>query len=249
MNVNKMKPIGNKIIQLNDVDSTNNFTANLLKQGNLDNGTVIMADNQYAGRGQRGSTWYSDSGMNLICSIFVRYDNLSVEKQFYITQWVSISLIALMNRYGLNAKIKWPNDILINNRKVTGVLIENQINSSGIQSSIIGVGMNVNQKHFTGYNATSLTIETNVFYTVKDVLLAFIEELNESMHLIENQKFDELNTMYHEQLWMKDVQSSFSIKDIKYSGVIIGVTPTGQLKVRIENEEKEFDLKEIQFNL
>ncbi len=130
--------IGRKIIRLESVDSTNNYIANLLKEGVLEDGTVILADDQYAGRGHRDSEWLANAGENLTFSFFLDNVNLSVQNQFYLTCIVSITLTQLLDKYGISSKIKWPNDIYVDQKKIAGVLIENQLSSTYIKSSIIG---------------------------------------------------------------------------------------------------------------
>ena len=143
-----MKQIGNKIVRLDSVDSTNNFAANLLREGKIGHGTVILADEQTAGRGQRGASWHSQGGMNLIFSVFVEHDNLSVDEQAHITHWVSLSVNDLLRAHDIASFIKWPNDLLVEDEKIGGILIENQLSGAFIRSSIIGVGLNVNQRFF-----------------------------------------------------------------------------------------------------
>ena len=146
--------IGQKIIRLDVVDSTNNYIANLIKQGSIDSGTVIMADEQFAGKGQRDAQWQSSAGENLTFSFFLDDVNLSVSRQFNLSQVVALSLYNFLNNLGLDATIKWPNDIYIKGRKIAGVLIENQLKGSLIKSAIVGVGLNVNQTEFQGFSAT-----------------------------------------------------------------------------------------------
>ena len=166
--------IGRKIIHLENVDSTNNYTANLLLKGEVDSGTVILADKQTQGRGQRGSVWSSNSGENMLFSLFLSTEILSVNDQFLLSQFVSVSLIQMLRNIGLNAEVKWPNDIYINNKKVAGILIENQLSGYTLKSSIIGVGLNVNQKLFENISATSLYNELGEFISIQSVLFSFI---------------------------------------------------------------------------
>ncbi|HIP32513.1 MAG TPA: biotin--[acetyl-CoA-carboxylase] ligase, partial [Crocinitomicaceae bacterium] len=166
--------IGNKIVRLASVDSTNNYIANLVKEREITSGTVVLADEQFLGKGQRGSEWTTNAGENLTFSFFLDNVNLSVENQFILTQLVSLSLIELLDKLNVKAKIKWPNDIYIDSTKVAGVLIENQLSFGQIKSSVIGIGLNVNQKKFDGFNATSLFLENEVHHSLMDILLSFI---------------------------------------------------------------------------
>ena len=151
--------IGQKIIHLESVDSTNNYVANLIKRSEITHGTVIMADEQFAGKGQRGAEWYVKPGENLTFSFFLENVNLSVSQQFYLTQVVSLSLVDVLTTLKLTAQIKWPNDIYIKDRKIAGVLIQNQVSNGMVNTAIIGIGLNVNQQSFEGFSATSLISE------------------------------------------------------------------------------------------
>ncbi len=119
--------IGQKIIHLESVDSTNNYVANLIQRKEITHGTVIMADEQFAGKGQRGAEWHVNPGKNLTFSFLLENINLSISQQFFLTQVVSVSLVNLLKKLKLTAQIKWPNDIYINRNKIAGVLIENQV--------------------------------------------------------------------------------------------------------------------------
>ena len=133
--------IGSKIIHLESVDSTNNYAANLVRQGNCDHGTVILADDQFLGKGQRGSEWIATKGDNLTTSIVLTPDNLSVEDQFYLTCLASLSVVDTLKEYHIEASIKWPNDIYVEHKKIAGILIENSFQGNSIKSSIIGIGL------------------------------------------------------------------------------------------------------------
>ncbi len=173
-----MMQIGRKMIQLESVDSTNNYTANLVKSEGLSSGTVILADEQFAGRGQRGSEWVVEPGMNLTFSVYLEVVNLSVENQFDLSKIVALSICDFLKKNGITAEIKWPNDILVRGRKISGVLIENSISRSKPIRSVIGIGININQRGFGKFNATSIQCELGQFYPVKDALFSFIESFN-----------------------------------------------------------------------
>lgn len=241
-----MKQIGNKIIQLDSVDSTNNFVANMLKLNEIVHGTVILADEQYAGRGQRGAEWHSQAGLNLICSIFIEHDNLSVTNQPALTHWVSLSVVELLKKLNIDAQIKWPNDILVNDKKICGILIENQLNGGTIKSSILGVGLNVNQLVFGEFNATSIQQLTGEHQLIRELAFSLIQRLNELAELLERPI--ELKLKYTEKLWKINELVHFTEGQTVKSGVIIGTSESGLLLIQSEGDIKSYDLKEIVFN-
>lgn len=244
-----MKQIGNKIIQLDVVDSTNNFTANLLKSGELVHGTVILADEQTAGKGQRGSTWLSEGGSNVIMSVFVEHDNLTVENQDAINHWVSLSILSLLKKYNISAQVKWPNDILVDGKKISGVLIENQLSNAVLRSSIIGIGLNVNQHDFGDLPATSIRMSTGQFHLVKEIAFQLISALNESKGSLNNENRTELKERYHQNLWKIGERVQFFENDELISGTLIGTNAQGLLQINVNGEIRIFDLKQIKFVL
>lgn len=241
--------IGKKIIRLESVDSTNNYIANLLKERKLEEGTVILADEQFAGRGQRDAQWVVNPGENLTFSFYLGNVNLSVQCQFYLTCIVSLSLVRLLEKYELNPKIKWPNDIYIGQQKIAGVLIENQLSSSVINSSIIGIGLNVNQLKFEGLNATSLLLETQQLKPPMEVLFTFIEIFNASWTNFSERMFHDIKLDYITHLFQFNEFKSYHDENGDFEGKITDVADSGHLVIERNGELKQYDLKEITFKL
>lgn len=240
--------IGQKIIHIEKLDSTNNYIANLVKSGTLTNGTVIMADEQTAGKGQRGSSWTSEPYNNLIFSCYITHSDLLISNQNALNYFVSLALISLLKEKGIHAQIKWPNDILVGTLKIGGVLIENQIHYDKIKSSIIGIGLNVNQKHFSGLKASSILNETGK-ETNRTVLgLELIEKLNVYLNLLRIGKFEILKKEYMELLWGSKELLDYQDKFTSFKAQILDVDSTGKLHLKLQNgEQRIYDLKEIQF--
>lgn len=240
--------IGRKIIHLENVDSTNNYAANLLLKEEIYSGTVILADEQTQGRGQRGNVWTSNSGENMLFSLFLTTEILSVNDQFLLSQFVSVSLIEMLKNIGINAEVKWPNDIYVKNKKIAGILIENQLSGSILKSSIIGVGLNVNQKSFENISATSLFNELGEFISIQSVLFSFIYELNKNWNIILSNKKDQILETYLSKLYQKDKVCSYKDDKGVFDAIIEGVTSNGNLiLLSPEREKKYYDLKEVSF--
>ncbi len=239
--------IGQKILRFDRVDSTNNYTANLLKEGKIVHGTVIMADEQSAGRGQRGANWTSNAGENMLFSLFVVPDNLSVENQVVLTHFASLGIVEVLRKIGISAEIKWPNDIYVNNKKIAGILIENTLKGGFIASSIIGIGLNVNQDRFENINATSIKLETNEFISIDSVVFKLIGELNILWEFIQKNDYTSLKNRYLDVLCQLGKSAIYEDSSGKFEGVIEGVSKAGYLQIRKGKELKEYDLKEISF--
>ncbi len=239
--------IGRKIIFKETLDSTNNYAAKLLQAGELSHGTVIMSGEQTAGRGQRGAIWAAEPYKNLIFTCFMEYDKLSVANHQSITHFVSLALNDLLSFFGISASIKWPNDIVIGNKKIAGVLIENQLESTLLKSSIIGIGLNVNQIEFGGFNATSLKLEKNEDFSIENVSMKLIEKLQARFNQLQFKNLEGLKTDYLNHLWLKNQPSMFEDATGIFEGKILGTDDFGRLIVEKYSEEKLYDLKEIKF--
>ncbi|MFT5581317.1 MAG: BirA family biotin operon repressor/biotin-[acetyl-CoA-carboxylase] ligase [Psychromonas sp.] len=239
--------IGKKVIHLESVDSTNNYAANMLKTGRVEHGTVIMADEQTNGRGQAGNAWQSAPGMNLQLSLVLMPQELKLKSQHSLSQVVSVSLVKLLRSKGLESQIKWPNDIFIKDHKIAGILIENQIKGQDIKSSIVGVGINVNQSEFKELNATSFFLETGVKSSISELLLSWVYHFNLCYKPLSIGQFEEVKKEYYSMLLGYRSLRRFEDKNGVFAGIIEGVDEYGKLLLFKEGVEQSYDLKEIKF--
>lgn len=237
------------IIKLNATDSTSSYLKSLVSVAIPKDYTVVVAEMQTNGRGQMGSEWQTESGKNLTASVFKRLLLCDVSDQFYISMAVSLSIYKALRTFKIpKLSIKWPNDILSANMKLCGILIENVIKSNNIQGSIIGFGLNVNQKIFNNLpQASSMSLITGIVFNNDEVLSEILKELKKYFGLLESKSYDEIKSEYESLLFRKNKPSTFkTLNNENFSGIIKGVTETGLLKVWIEDEIiKTFDLKEI----
>lgn len=239
--------IGRKIIFKESLDSTNNYAANLLKEGLLVDGTVIVSGEQTAGKGQRNAQWHAEPYKNIIFTCFVQYVNLSVDSQDAITHFVSLAIVDFLKEKNVLAEIKWPNDILIGNSKISGVLIENQLKSHRCVSSIIGIGINVNQTTFGDWNATSMQSQTGIEYDIQTLVFSLIEKLQFRFQQIQALDFNTLKTEYLNLLWLKGQESDFEDQNGIFKGNIQGTDELGRLLIENNGALKSYELKEIKF--
>ena len=206
-----------------------------------------MADEQFAGRGQRTAEWLSKPGENLTLSLFLAPVKLSVDNQFKLTQFSSLVLCQFLESKNISPKIKWPNDIYVGNQKIAGILIENQIGLNEIRNSIIGIGLNVNQTEFNGLNATSLKVLLAKSILLEEVLFEFVATFNGLIEeLWEND--ERLEEMYLEHLLgFNELHDYKDASGNSFTGEIVGTNERGLLRMKIGEVAKEFDLKEIEF--
>lgn len=130
------------------LDSTNDEARR--RMNDIDNLSVLSAENQTAGRGQRGNTWKSSAGENLMFSVVLKFREQSLQAydQFAVSEIAALSVVDFLSEYGIVAQIKWPNDIYAGTRKICGILVENAVRGEWLASSIVGIGLNVNQRNF-----------------------------------------------------------------------------------------------------
>ncbi|RZL32226.1 MAG: biotin--[acetyl-CoA-carboxylase] ligase, partial [Pedobacter sp.] len=230
--------VGQNLIKLSAVDSTNNFLKSLLSKSEpLPEGTVIMADDQFAGRGQQGNVWHTETGKNLTFSVLLKPSFLLLANQFLLNMAVSVAINRALVKYlGNDVKIKWPNDIYYGNKKIGGMLIENTIVGTTIKSSIIGIGLNINQQHFPTHlvdSATSLyrILQENV--NLELTLAEICSHIEVAYLHLRAGKDSIIKEEYIKNLYKIDMQSSYRQNGEVFEGMITGVTEQGLLNVMI----------------
>ncbi len=237
------------IIKLNAIDSTNTYLRQLSSFDKLEDYTVVMADSQSNGRGQIGTKWCSEAGKNLTVSVFVDVSFLSLAHSFYISMAASLAIYEALKQFQIKqVKVKWPNDILADQKKVSGVLIENVIKNNKLKGSIIGFGLNVNQRHFTNLpQATSMRLQSGGVYNRDEVLDQVLRFLKQYIDMLRHGHLETLKALYESKLFRKNKPSTFEdAKGHLFSGYIKGVSTSGHLLVLIvDGVVKSFDLKEV----
>lgn len=240
--------IGNKIIHLDEVDSTNNYTAKLISAGNVTHGTVILADKQLNGRGQRGSLW-SSSPNQFTCSYYLEPAFLSVEHLVFLNMGAALAVRNTIQRNlpAETVQIKWPNDVLINNKKIAGILIETQIQSNRLQSVILGVGVNLNQQ-IELESSCSFEQLSSIVPTNQNLAIDLANELDVVYTQLKEKKFDEIQTDYLSSLWrIQETQTVICNQTEKLIGKITGVDSTGNLLFETAKKNYSFGIKEVSF--
>ena len=238
--------LGNQIFRLDKVDSTNNFAANLIEGQLCRNGALILAGNQTAGKGQRGSDWESEPGKNLLCSYVYFPDNLSVDFLQELNMCLSISLIKCLNYFEIDAEIKWPNDILVDGKKISGILIENNVHAGKVKSMIFGIGLNVNQQSFLNLGATSMAIIRGAELSIDGVSIQLTKEFNHWISFVGGDH-KTLKIEYLKQLYGLKKNHRFKTQGHEFEGVIVGVNDFGELEVNVLGEIRTFKNKVISF--
>jgi BirA family biotin operon repressor/biotin-[acetyl-CoA-carboxylase] ligase len=234
--------------RLSSLQSTNIYALELLRQKKGFTGTVIVTDFQTKGKGQQGKIWESEKGKNLQFSIIIS-PMLAVEKQFELSQFVAICLRQWLDSMSVSVvQIKWPNDILVNGKKIAGVLIENSIQGQEISHSVIGIGLNVNQVGFSIFSrlATSLKKELNKNVDMDKALTSFLELFKSNYLKYKSGQLDVVK-LYLSYLFGLGRPQRYVDDKGEFLGVILGVRPNGKLQVNKNGKLKSYDIKQLQF--
>ncbi|MCO5230591.1 MAG: biotin--[acetyl-CoA-carboxylase] ligase [Chitinophagales bacterium] len=240
---------GKFLIHLNEIDSTNSFLKLWLSNNKPIDGAVIMADSQSSGRGQIGTSWQSEPFQNITMSLLYLPKFLPVQKQFDLSICIAYSLFETLKEF-LPEKlieVKWPNDILIDNKKVCGILIENSIQGAILQYSIIGIGLNVLQERFSDLpNASSLKLN-GYQGGLEEILYRLLEIIEKNYLLLKAGQSKILWKKYYEVLFGKDNLMLMSDHEQTFYGIVRGVMENGAIQVEETGHLRTFYHKELRF--
>ena len=235
-----------KITRFKTLESTNQYLQNLLNEGIDIVDNIVVTDYQTSGKGQGKNVWESENGKNLLFSIALDMSFLKAENQFLLTQIVSVTMINVLKKYlpEESLSIKWPNDIYFNNKKIAGILIKNEIRGMMMGTSIIGIGLNVNQTSFDENlpNPISMKMITGNDFELEELLSAISYQLStvNSQQSTVNSYTDKL---YRYKQWAF-YEHEGQVKEM----MIIGYDQFGRLILKEKNDrEVVCDLKEIIF--
>lgn len=240
--------IGKQLVFVPECHSTNSLALQMSQSGTIAEGMVVITDNQFAGRGQRGNTWESAAGMNLTFSVILTPAFLKPTDQYYLTMVTSLALCDfLTTKTGYPVAIKWPNDILVHEKKISGILIENQLQGNRILVAVAGIGFNVNQEYFQNTRAGSLRTVTDKTYELEATLHEILGFLEVRYLQLKQQKFNTLKDEYLSKLYRLGEPHRYSTPEGTFEGIIRGVDDTGKLCVEVDGSLKYFGIKEITF--
>jgi BirA family biotin operon repressor/biotin-[acetyl-CoA-carboxylase] ligase len=239
------------IIKLSATPSTNTYLKVLAKTCVLKDYTIVVTDSQTKGRGQLEALWQSQPNNSLTLSVFKRFNALPVSQQWYVSMAVSLGVSEMLKTLKIpETSIKWPNDIMSRGKKCCGILIENTVKRNLLDTSVIGIGLNVNEHQFKNLpQATSMYLATEKYFDVSEVLSVLLGCLQKQLKRIENQDFKSISQEYNRQLFRLNTVAVFSKKSgPPFNAMIKGVTKEGLLMLENEAEQLEtFNLKEIKY--
>lgn len=235
------------ILKFDSLSNTNSMLMDLSKK-NAKSWTAVWTGNQIHGRGYAGNQWNSEPNQNIALSFLLRLE-LSYEELIYFNQWVCYEVFRYVSRFSSDVYVKWPNDVILGDKKICGILIETYKEKDCL-NCIVGVGLNVNQKDFEGLpNASSMAVELNKEFILDEVVTDLLSGFQNSFHLIEAQRWDVIFNNYNSKLYGREQLNLFKKGDSIFEGTIKGVNKEGSLLV--ENKESQllesYKNKEIEF--
>lgn len=237
-----------RIIRLEETTSTNNYLRSLIGKEPLPEGSVVVSEYQTAGRGQVGNSWESEGGRNLMFSVVLYPEFLPANRQFLISQIAALSVKETLDQYVNGVTVKWPNDIYWQDRKICGMLIENDLTGHSLFCSVIGIGININQLHFMSDapNPVSLRQITGKEYNREEILSRFLKRLyNRYLDLL-LEKEEEIRRDYMRALYRRDGYHHYSDEQGNFEACIHDIEPTGHLILELlDGERRRYAFKEV----
>lgn len=240
------------LIHIEETDSTNNYLSDISENQSVAEFTVAMADFQTAGKGQRGNSWEAAKGKNLLFSIVLYPSFLEARKQFILSQIVSLSIKEELDQWTDHISIKWPNDIYWKDKKICGILIENDLTGMYLGRSISGIGVNINQEKFLGNapNPVSLRQITGQEYDCLLILNNIMQRLKAYYSLLEQSKTDYITQGYQDALFRKEGMHRYSDAEGEFLARVIGVEADGHFILQDESGKiRRYVFKEVQYIL
>jgi len=249
-------------IHLPETDSTNSTARAIASGGNscLHEVLLVTTDHQTAGRGQRGNTWESEEGKNLLFSLVIYPHALPAAQQFVICELVSVALCEALSRYTSGIQIKWPNDIYYHDHKLGGILIEHDIEGTNLSRTIIGIGLNVNQTRFTSDAPNPISLHQILGKAInrESLLSAISESILEHLAVLDTETSEEplsarkskkeIHRSYLAQLYRRDVPAQYRDEQGVFTAILRHVLPDGRIILEdVEGKCRQYLFKEVAY--
>lgn len=237
-------------IRVEETDSTSLCLARLCTEQEIQEMTVVMADYQTAGRGQRGTSWESEKGENLLFSTVLYPTFLSAKEQFRLSQVISLAVKETLDVYAEDFSVKWPNDIFLKEKKICGMLLENDLTGTQISRCITGIGININQEkfHSPAPNPVSLRQITGKEEDLSEVLKQVMERIGVYYELLKSGKRDWIASRYQRSLFRNTGFHDFQDQQGIFTAMITGIEPEGRLILTDDTgRERRYAFKEVSY--
>lgn len=243
------------IERVEEATSTNDYMAQLCRENRAQEFYTVVAESQSAGKGQRGNSWESEAGKNLTFSTVLYPTALEAKKQFYLSMLTAVSVVDALGKYTDGFSIKWPNDIYWRDKKIAGILIENELQGKYITQSIIGIGLNVNQEEFhsDAPNPVSLKQIVGAEVNRQELLFKILHSIVASYRLLE-ENFDQmsgtLNIMYLRSLYRRNGYYPYRDAGGTFKAQFDRLEPDGHIRLQDEQGKmRRYAFKEVEYIL
>ncbi len=243
--------IGHIQIHFPELDSSNQYALDLISKSKPQHGTVISTSFQRQGRGQIGRDWFSPANKNITLSIILKPDFLHIKDQFYLNMAFALAVReSISEKLGKEVKIKWPNDIYVEDKKIAGILIQNVLQGSTYSYAVLGIGINVNQRQFNPKipNPTSMQIVKDKEFSLKEIKANLFAKTDAYLAKLQNLELDSLKAEYVPHLYRLGEVAQFEIDQEKQEATIIGIERDGQVVLKFSDDStRSFNLNEIKY--
>jgi BirA family biotin operon repressor/biotin-[acetyl-CoA-carboxylase] ligase len=242
--------IGKQYVSLPSCHSTNDMLMQMADEKLVFEGTVLKADAQTRGKGQRGNTWLSEPSKNLTCSILLKPKFLKPQQQFDLNRIISLGILEALQKYlpHETIEVKWPNDIYVNRQKIAGILIENTLSSQAITQSIVGIGLNVNQFDQLPDGATSVLKASGLVFEIEEILEEIIHQIEKYYLMLKSGERLIVDQSYIDHLFQFQQMANYEDADGAFRGTIKGVSKDGLLLIaKSTGKECSYQFKEVTF--
>jgi BirA family biotin operon repressor/biotin-[acetyl-CoA-carboxylase] ligase len=241
-----------QLIEIKETPSTNLHIKQ--NRSSFKHGDCVFTHNQTAGRGQAGNSWHTESGKNMTASLLLEWYKLPIEKRFTISQMIAISILSELKTLlpNKNVQIKWPNDVLVDGKKIAGILIENNFHNKYISESIIGVGLNINQTDFSTLlpkQITSLKSELGISQSIEQIILRICQSILDEYNSGMINHPSSINRIYLNNLYRFEEWAKYKDKNGTFEGKIITLLPDGRISILHQSDRQAYfyDIKEVEF--
>ncbi len=240
------------LLHIEETHSTNNYLTELCNKEDLAELSTVVANYQTSGRGQRGNSWESERGKNLLFSFVLYPDFIKIKQQFIISQLVSLAIIETLNTFASGFSIKWPNDIYWKEKKIAGILIENDLIGDKIGRCIVGIGLNINQTSFVSDAPNPISLQQIIGEEAhkSEILHTILDRIRFNLLLLKEGNAADIKSLYMQHLFRGKGKHYFKERNSVFRAHIQGVNDDGLL-ILVDESEKErgYYFKEVSFIL
>lgn len=246
--------IGRNVFHYPKVESTNLVLKDMARSGNVPEGTLVFAEEQSAGRGRQGRNWFGTKGQNVFASFLLKPNFLEVDQQAGINFCISLAIADTLREFMPYARIniKWPNDVLLNNGKIAGILVESTIGKRSLEQVIAGIGINVNERSFPNELdfATSMLQQSGNAFRITDVIEVLCRKLEQRYQQLKlKEGIISLCREYNELLFSKGKKVTILLDGKEVAGSVVNVDNTGHIAIQMDEGIMKFSQGEIKLNV